>query len=420
MGIVLGFSAGAAFAGALVYVWQKMRALLKIREMEHAAAQIEKERLGLLAELEAQKRLAEDRQLYFQKTLEQGESRFRELAQKVLEDRERRLKEDGLNPINVIVTELKREIDRLKLSISDSNVKAASTHADLMGKITGLIDQTNKVTAEANNLAGAIRGDSRLTGEWGEIQLRRILDMSGMNETIDYTYQETFREEAGGRKSKRTDVVVKMPGERALIIDSKNTIAAAERFHSAADDDSRSQAAEEIILSVKNHVDEIKAAKYQSFVPNALSTVLMYIPIEEVYMLAMKATVLVGGEREPLRDYARRNNVIFVNSASVVPVVRLVEMMWNVERTEKNRLETIRAAEIVLQRANDFIGEFLAVGDAFREVFSKYEQAKSLLVDAPGAQSLPKAVARLVKLGVQPKTRGGKAYELSSPVRNNV
>ena len=130
----------------------------------------------------------------------------------------------------------------------------------------------------------------------------------------------------------------------------------------------------------------------------------------------MKASISVGGERELLRDYASRRNVVFVNSASVVPVVRLIEMMWNVERTEKNRQDTIRAAEELLQRANDFVEEFLAVGDAFKEVFMKYDTAKGRLIDGPGGQSIVKAVKRLIQLGVQPRTRGGKAYRLAAPI----
>jgi len=360
----------------------------------------------LLAEKEAQ----------YRKTLDQGTAQFKELAQRILEDREKKLREDGTNPLSALVLQLKQEIDNLKTSISNSDEKSATTHTDLMGKITALVDQTNKVTEQANNLASAIRGDAQQTGEWGEIQLKRVLDLSGMAESNDYTYQETFRDDATGRKSKRTDFVIKMPGNRALIIDSKNTIAAAERYQGASDDVSRAAAEAEIVASVRGHVDEIDIAEYQASVPNAFSTVLMYIPLEEVYMLAMKASISVGGSQELLRDYARRRNVVFVNSASVVPVVRLVEMMWTVERTEKNRQETVRAAEELLQRADAFVTEFLDVGEAFKGVFAKYEQAKGRLVDAPGGQSITKAVAKLVRLGVQPKTRGGKTYALSAPV----
>ena len=392
----------------------------KMREVLEEKAQVDKSLAAAIEAQRASEKLMAAKEAQYQKTLEQGAAQFKELAQQILEDREKKLKEDGTNPLGELVAQLKREIDNLKSSISNSDEKSATSHTSLMGKITALVDQTNKVTEQANNLANAIRGEARQTGEWGEIQLKRVLDLAGMVETNDYTYQETFRDDETGRKSKRTDFVIKMPGGRALIIDSKSTVAAAERYHGAATPEDRSAAESEIIASVRGHVDEINDAAYQTCVPNAFPTVLMYIPLEEVYMLAMKASISVGGEQELLRDYARRHGVVFVNSASVVPVVRLIEMLWNIERTEKNRQDTIRAAEELLLRANEFVKDFFSVGEAFKEVFDRYEAAKGRLVDAPGGQSITKAVAKLVKLGVQPRTRGGKTYDLAPPIKEEV
>jgi len=396
------------------------RAEQRVRDEQDRRESAEKKLVTAESEKTLSEKLMGERENQYKKTLDQGAAQFESLAQKILEDREQKLKEDGTNPLNALVNQLKQDMEALKTSISAADRNSATTHTKLMDEISKLISETGSVTKQANYLAEAIRGDAQLSGEWGEIQLKRVLDLAGMVESNDYTYQETFRDDETGRKSKRTDFVIKMPGNRSLIIDSKSTLAAAERYHEAADGDARAVAASDIIASVRGHVDEIDVADYQASVPNAFSTVLMYIPLEEVYMLAMKATISVSGGQEPLRDYARRRNVVFVNSASVVPVVRLVEMMWNVERTEKNRQDTIRAAEELLQRANDFVAEFMAVGDAFKGVFEKYEEAKGRLVDAPGGQSIAKAVAKLVRLGVQPKTRGGKAYELAAPVAEEV
>ena len=296
-----------------------------------------------------------------------------------------------------------------------SDVATAERNVELKSRIESLVAQTNAVTAQANNLADAIRGDARLTGEWGEIQLKRVLELAGFVETVDYTYQETF-EDLSGRKSKRTDVVVKMPGDRSLIIDSKTTVDAAVEYHAAATAEEKKVFCERLVDSIRKHVDEIGAAEYQSAVPNSFPTVLMYIPLEEVYMIAMKAQISVGGAKELLRDYARRKNVVFVNSASVVPVVRLIEMMWSVERSEKNRQDVARAAEELLLRANGFIRDFLEVGAAFDAMKAKYDAARNALVDAPGGRSIAKAAARLVKLGTKPRTRGGKDYHLVADI----
>ncbi|MCR5413620.1 MAG: DNA recombination protein RmuC [Kiritimatiellae bacterium] len=408
------------FSGEIQRLNAKLEAAeRKTQEVRDAKAQAES---LLAAATEAQRageRMQAEREAQYRKTLDQGAARFRELAQTILEDRENKLKEDGTNPLSALVAQLKQEIENLKTSIANSDEKSATSHTSLMGKITTLVDQTNKVTEQANNLANAIRGDAQLTGEWGEMQLKRVLESSGVNMPDGYSYQETFVDDQSGHKSKRTDFVIKMPGERALVIDSKVTVAAVERYHAAETSEAREEAESEVLASVRGHVDEIVRADYQSSVPNAFPTVLMYIPLEEVYMLAMKARISVGGSQELLREYAQRHNVVFVNSASVVPVVRLVEMLWKIERTERNRQETIRAAEELLQRANSFIEEFLAVESAFKEVFARYEAAKGRLVDAPGGQSIAKAVSRLVQLGVQPRTRGGKTYDLAAPIKQD-
>ena len=384
------------------------------RDERRGREDAEKRLVSAEEERRSAERMLKEKEAQYKATLAQGSAQFESLAQKILEDRERRLKEDGVNPLHALVGQLKQDIEALKANISSAEKSAATTHTRLMGEISRLMGETGSVTKQANNLAEAIRGGAQLSGEWGEIQLKRVLELAGMAAPDGYSYQETFLDDKTGRKSKRTDFVVKMTENRSLIIDAKCTLAAAERYHAATDDAARKKAASEVVASVRGHVDEIVAADYPSSVPHAFPLVLMYIPLEEVYLLAMKETIPTSGEL--LREYACRRNVVFVNAASVVPVVRLVEMMWKVERTEKNREAAIRAAEEVLRRANAFVEEFLAVGDAFKGVFERYEGAKRLLVDAPRERSLPKAVAELVRLGVQPKTRGGKAYALAAPV----
>ena len=378
----------------------------------------EKRLLSAEEEKRSAERLLEEKEAHYQSTLAQGASQFKDLAQKILEDREKRLKEDGVNPLNALVGQLKQDIEALKANISNAEKNSATTQAKLMGEISRLMSETGSVTKQANNLAEAIRGKAQLSGEWGEIQLKRVLEFAGMSEPDGYSYQETFLDDEKGRKSKRTDFVIKMTEGRSLVIDSKCTLTAAVSYHEAADQRSREAAVQEIIGSVRKHVDEIVVANYQAAVPNAFPLVLMYIPLEEVYMLAMKATIPSSGE--PLREYACRRNVVFVNAASVVPVVRLVEMMWKVERTEKNREETIRAAEELLRRANEFIEGFLSVGEALDAAAERYRGAKGFLIDEPGGRSITKAVGRLVKLGVQPKTRGGKPYELATPIADEL
>ena len=424
--VVLSAVAGAAVAALAVYA--AMRRRLSDAEMEtvRKTGEVESEMRSKLAaveaeaarrsiEVESERRRLEDMRRHYEELRAQSEAQFKALAQKILEERSEKLKAEGTEQLKVIVNPLLENIREFRKKIEASDVATAERNVELKSKIESLVAQTNAVTEQANNLADAIRGDAQFSGEWGEIQLKRVLELAGFTETVDYTYQETF-EDASGRKSKRTDVVIKMPGGRSLIIDSKATIDAAVEYHAASIAEEKDSFRERIVDSVRKHVDEIGSAEYQASVPNAFPTVLMYIPLEEVYMIAMKSQISVSGAKELLRDYARRKNVVFVNAASVVPVVRLVEMMWSVERSEKNRQEVARAAEELLQRANGFIKDFLEVGTAFDAMKAKYDAARNALVDAPGGRSIAKAAARLVKLGTKPKTRGGKDYQLVADI----
>ena len=401
-------AAGAAIAALAVYC--VMRARLAKAEMEAQRSSIA---------LESERRRIEDMQRHYDDMRAQGEAQFKTLAQRIFEERSEKLKAEGMSHLKGVVDPLLEHIKEFRKKIEASDVATAERNVELKSKIENLVAQTNAVTAQANNLADAIRGDAQFSGEWGEIQLKRVLELAGFSENVDYTYQETFADESG-RKCKRTDVVVKMPGGRALVIDSKATVEAAVGYHAADTAEAKKVFLERLVDSVRKHVDEIGSAEYQSSVPGAFPVVLMYIPLEEVYLIAMKAQIAVGGSRELLREYARRKNVVFVNAASVVPVARLVEMMWSVERSEKNRQEMAKAAEELLNRANGFIKDFLEVGAAFDGMKARYDAARAALVDAPGGRSIAKAAARLVKLGVKPKTRGGKDYRLVEPIASET
>lgn len=453
--IVIGFAA-ALVAAVLVYAVMKARSVAGRAELDRQKADFDadlarqasqfKEQIadlnGKLAEaqrgvsaaqvvigdmkadaaaketaLKAQEKRIADQEEHYQKLMAQSEARFKDLAQKVLEERSEKLKSEGEKGFQTIAAGIAKDIKDFRERIESINNDMAARNGEMDVRMRNLVSQTNAVSAQANNLAAAIRGDAQVTGEWGELSLKRVLDLAGFNAQTDYSYQETFEEDETGRRSKRTDFVIRMTGSRALVIDSKNTVAAIQEAHTAADEESKRGYLDEVLESVRRHVDEIVKANYANVVPGAFSTVLMYIPIEEVYLLAMKSEIKVGGERVSLREYAARKNVVFVNATSVVPIVRIVEMMWEIERSEKNRQEVTRAAEELLQRANDFIADFSAVGDELETVREKFEAAKTRLVDAPGGQSIAKAVHTLVKLGVKPRTRGGKPYDLAEPVK---
>ena len=368
------------------------------------------------AEVEAKTDALNSIRKQYEDFIQEAQKTFENIARRVLDDSKQSFIKDGTTPLSDLVKGLNNLVNDLKDNISTSNEKSAGKFSALESNIKSLIQQTDSVTKEANNLACAIRGEAQRMGEWGEIQLLRVLEASGLEKSVGFSYQETFFDNETGRKSKRTDVVVRLPNERTLIIDSKATISSVEKFQTACDEATRTQAENDIVDSVRRHVDEIKKAKYQDSVPNAFPIVLMYIPLEEVYLIGMKAEITVDGSRELLREYARRNNVVFVNSTCLIPVLHLVAMMWDNERARKNQQEIIRAAEELLNRVVAFGEHFVSVGDALHAAQEDYEAAKRLIQKEPQGQNIANAVKRLRALGVKHKSRRGKEGELSNKV----
>lgn len=388
----------------------------RIAGLEEENGRLKTERARQDEMLASERKRIVDMEVHYQKTREAAKAEFEMLAQKVLDARTEKLKTEGREQLKGVVDGLAADIKAFREKIAASDLESAKNTTELKTRIGELVGQTAAVTSQANNLADAIRGEAQLTGEWGEIQLRRVLECAGVAEGVGYTYQETFLDPETGRRSKRTDFVVNMPEGRRLIIDSKATVEAARDYHAAKTKEEKEAALASVILSVERHIDEIRTANYPAVVPDSLPVVLMYIPVDEVYILAMKAKVSARNSGELVREYAMRHNVVLVNSASVIPVMRLVEMMWNAEKARKNNAVIISTAQELLRRCNAFVQSFLDMGEAFDAAGRSYAEAKSKLVDAPGGQSILKAANALIGLGVEPKTKQGRPLEVAKAI----
>ena len=263
------------------------------------------------------------------------------------------------------------------------NSEAAERGGKLDERIRALAERTATVTAEAKELAGAIRGDSQVIGEWGEIQLRRVLELSGLQENTDYTCQDTLSSAGSARRNLRTDVQVKMPDGRVLVIDAKTTVEAYVEYANA-EGESREALRERIVAAVKCHVDELARADYARSVKNACEWTLMYIPFEEVYLIAMKGAVKVGGERRLLRDYARERSIVFVNSTSLVPVLRLVELAWQKKDSDKKTERIAQECSALCKKAETFLRSYAEVGKTIRKLSDAYNTGLGQLSTGPG------------------------------------
>ena len=405
----------ALVAGLAVYAVMHRMHASELEPLKEENARLKTDNAIGKADLDAQRRRLEEQEKHYREMMDAAKAEFESLAQKVLDARSEKLKQEGKEQLKAVVDGLAKDIEAFRNKVRESDLEAAKQHTELKDKIAELVGQTNAVTAQAGNLADAIRGEAQLTGEWGEIQLGRVLECAGIAEGTGYTRQDVFLDPESGRKSKRTDFIIRLPEGRNLVIDSKSTLESAACYHAAKTEEDKQSALAAVIASVEKHIDEIVAADYPSVVPNCLPVTLMYIPVDEVYIIAMRSKMR-GGSREPVREYASRHNIAIVNSASVVPVARIVEMLWDAEKSRKNTGEIISAAQELLRRCNAFVNDFMAMGEAFEKAALSYADAKAKLVDAPGGRSIPKAAAALIELGGVAKTKAGKPLAVAKEI----
>lgn len=377
----------AAVAAAIAYAVMAAR----VNALKIERTRLEGEIAKRDADLDAERRLIASQKSHYEELRAQSEAQFKALAQRILEERSAALKREGAESIGNLLAPLQRQIAEFRQRVDAVNTEDVRRTAELAKGIEELMKQTNAVSAQANDLANAIRSDAQVTGQWGEAQLKRVLELGGLEESVHYDCQETFAAPGSDRKNLRTDVLVKMPGDRWLVIDAKTTMAAYVDYV-RADTDERDDVRTRIVASVKSHVDELKAADYSRSIAattgrQLLNTTLMYIPFDEVFLIAMKAEVTVSGERTPLRDYARRNGIVFVNSSSLMPVIRLVEMLWARDTSEREVRKLKETAEKLLEKFDTFLEHadgFLSIGKHLNNAVKCYNASLGRLATGPG------------------------------------
>ena len=357
---------------------------------------------------QAQEQRLAEQERHYQLVLQESEARFRDLAQRILDERSAKLKAEGTEGLRQTLDPLKTQLAQFRDAVRQANDDAIRRHANLEGTIKALLDRTLDVGKEAERLARAIESDAQVTGAWGEAQLKRVLELGGLEESVHYDLQETFASPGSDRRDLRTDALVKLPDDRWLVIDAKTTMAAYVDYAGAdaADTEARTVARERIVASVKAHVDELKNAAYHRHLAavtgrKILGTMLMYIPFDEVFLIAMKSEVTVAGERLPLREYARRHDIVFVNSSSLMPVIRLIEMLWARDKADRKAIRIKEAAEALIEKFNVFLSAadgFTAIGRHLNDAARCYNASLGRLAAGPG--NMIKRLADLKEMGV--------------------
>ncbi len=323
---------------------------------------------------------------------------FHNLANEILEDKSRRFTEVNRENMERILGPLNKDILEFRKKVEESYHKEATERTVLERKIAELVQLNNQIREDAVNLTNALKGNTKIQGDWGEMILERILENSGLTKGREYFIQETLkngsdkviRTESGN--ALRPDVIVVYPDNRKVIIDSKVSLMAYVSYCNAETDKEREAARQAHLISVRKHIDELAAKNYCDWCDGALDFVMMFVPNESSYFLAMQSDPALWNE-------AYRKRVLLLSPANLIVTLKLMVDLWSREYQNRNALEIADRGAHLYDKCVAFLESLTAIGDNIQRTEESYRQALSRLKEGNG--NLISQTLKLKELGVK-------------------
>ncbi|WP_242119360.1 DNA recombination protein RmuC [Aestuariivivens sediminicola] len=323
---------------------------------------------------------------------EQLRKDFELLASKILEEKSSKFTEQNKENIKNILNPLQKRIEDFEKKVNESQKESISMHSALKEQLLGLKDLNQQMAKEATNLTRALKGDSKMQGNWGELVLERVLEKSGLEKDREYFVQQSFTRSDGSRVM--PDVVLHLPDNKKMIIDSKVSLTDYERF-SNADDDNRLPFLKAHINSVRKHVDQLSEKNYQDLYDiESPDFVLMFIPIEPAF-------AIVVNEDNTIYNKAFEKNIVIVTPATLLATLRTIDTMWNNEKQQRNAIEIARQAGALYDKFEGLVKDLTGVGKDIDRAKSNYSAAMNKLVEGRG--NIIVSIEKLKKMGAKAK-----------------
>ena len=317
---------------------------------------------------------------------------FKSVATDVLEEKTRRFAEQNQAGLGQVLEPLKARLADFQQKIEAARMEQVKGGAELTAQIDKLFQSNTRFTEQANNLASALRGSSKAQGAWGELILERILEAAGLRRGQEYEAQENYTGENGKRA--QPDVVIHLPGERHLVIDSKVSLIHYEAHSTAENDMARALAADNHSNSVRSHIRTLAERNYQTLYGlNSLDFVIMFLPIEPAFMLAISRD-------DKLWEQAWHRNVLLVSPSTLLFVLRTVASLWRQEQQKHNVEEIARKGADLYNKLAAFVVDFSEVGNRLDAAHRSYTEAMSKLHTGKG--NVIRQAEMLKALGVKP------------------
>ena len=331
----------------------------------------------------------EERQERFATELKLAREQMRSQFEKELEVRSEAFKKQNTEQMAQVVGPLQKELESLRTLVNDSKAEQTKNTSALEASIKAVFEHDKERDKTTQSLADALKNRGKVQGDWGEQVLENILADSGLREGIEYKKQVNVKAEDGNNE--RPDVVVYAADGTNIIIDSKVSLTAYTDYVGAEDDEERKAALKANYDSIWTHVCELSDKQYFKKVDKAMPIVLMFVPNEGSYILAMNKDPQLGTK-------AYKKGVLIINPTNLMVVLRLMFLTWQNTRQEKNNRDILQAASKIYEKYSTFAEGYVALGNQLRTVNNSYEEGVKRLTEGRG--NLSKQLQDLLKYGV--------------------
>ncbi|AXG71758.1 DNA recombination protein RmuC [Kordia sp. SMS9] len=326
------------------------------------------------------------------KQQEQLRKDFELLANKILDEKSTKFTQQNKENIKNILTPLQEKIQLFEKKVEDSQKENISIHSALREKLSELSKANLQISQEAVNLTKALKGDSKMQGNWGELVLERVLEKSGLEKDREYVVQQNFTRDDGSRVL--PDVIINLPNNKKMVIDSKVSLTAYERYVNTEYEE-RDLSLKEHLTSIKRHIEQLSDKKYEDLYEiESPDFVLMFIPIEPAFAIAIN-------EDSTLYSKAFEKNIVIVTPTTLLATLRTIDTMWNNEKQQQNAIEIARQAGALYDKFEGFMSDLIGIGKKIDATKSDYSAAMNKLFEGRG--NIIRSIEKIKKMGAKAK-----------------
>ncbi len=335
----------------------------------------------------------QDQKNEIEKLHEKFRIEFKNLANEIFDEKSKKFTEQNKIKLDEILKPLSEKLRDFEKKVEETYDKEAQQRFSLKEEVKRLAELNQQVSREASNLTKALKGDTKARGSWGEVILESILEKSGLVKDREYFVQASFSDDHG--KKVQPDVIVAYPGDRSVVVDSKVSLLAYERYVSEEDKNEQEKALKDHLQSVRNHIRNLSGKNYQHIYQiKSLDFVMLFMPIEPAYYLAIQYDT-------ELWSYAYDKRILLISPTNLIAALKMIESMWRQEYQSKNVMEIARQSGALYDKFEGLLSDLVDIGKKLDSAQNSYKSSMTKLAEGKG--NLISRVEQIKKLGAKTK-----------------